>query len=112
MLVNDVEYVKRNVLSSLPELLSFASVIEKMNENDQPDAFKQAEMTLERLIRSAGNEMSDVVKKILEHVADLVHDSLRSKILNYYQDEKLGKEDVRRAMKLNEWFVYRLFCSV
>ena len=101
MLVNDVEYVKRSVLSSLPELLSFASVIEKINEHDQSDAFKQAEITLERLIRSAEEEMTDVIKKILEHVADLVHGSLRSKILNYYQDEKLGKVNVRQAMKLN-----------
>lgn len=95
MLVNDVEYVKRNVLSSLPKLLNFSSVIEKMMENYPTDNFEQTEITLQRLITTAEQEMTDVIKMILEHVAELVHTSLQSKISNYYKDERRGKANVR-----------------
>jgi hypothetical protein len=95
MLVNDIEYVKRNVLSSLPNLLNFSNVIAKMNENYESNDFEQTRVTLERLISTAEHEMTDVIKLIFEHVAALVHESLRSKILNYYRDEKRGKVDVR-----------------
>jgi hypothetical protein len=95
MLVNDIEYVKRNVLASLPNLLNFTSVIDKMIENDQSTDFQQTKITLEGLISTAEHEMTDVIKLIFEHVAALVHVSLQSKISNYYQDEKRGKIDVR-----------------
>ena len=95
MLVNDIEYVKRNVLSSLPTLLNFSTVIEKMIENYQSTDFEQTRLTLERLISSAENEMTDVIKLIFDHVATLVHKSLQSKISNYYRDEKREKPNVR-----------------
>ena len=95
MLVNDIEYVKRSVLSSLPNLLNFSGVIERMIENYESDAFRQTKVTLERLIATAENEMTDVIKLIFERVADLVHASLQGKIVNYYRDEKAGKVDVR-----------------
>lgn len=95
MLVNDIEFVKRNVLSSLPKLLNFSGVIAKMMENYSSDDFKQTEVTLKRLITSAEHEMTDVIKLIFEHVAELVHVSLRTKISSYYKDEKHGKVNVR-----------------
>jgi hypothetical protein len=99
MLVNDIEYVKQNVLSSLPNLLNFSSVIDKMIENYESKDFQQTKVTLERLISTAGNEMTDVIKLIFEHVATLVHASLQIKFSNYYRDEKAGKVDVRNAQK-------------
>ncbi|CAF3534518.1 unnamed protein product [Adineta steineri] len=93
MLVNDIEYVKRNVLSSLPNLLNFSTVIDKMIENYGSDDFSQTKVTLERLISTAAHEMTDVIKSILEHVAQSVHESLKAKITNYYRDEKAGKVD-------------------
>jgi hypothetical protein len=97
MLVNDIEYVKRNVLSSLPKLLNFSSVIEKMVENYESKDFEQTKITLERLISTAEQEMTDVIKLIFEHVAKLVHASLTTKITNYYKDERRGKTDVRKT---------------
>jgi hypothetical protein len=95
MLVNDIEYVKTNVLSSLPKLLNFSNVIAKMIENYPSDDFKKTEITLERLIKTAEREMNDVIKLIFEHVADLVHEALQTKIANYYKDVKRGKANVR-----------------
>jgi len=95
MLVNDIEYVKQNVLSSLPKLLNFSTVIGKMIEHYQSDDFKQTEITLERLIKTAEHEMTDVIKLIFEHVAALVHETLQSKIATYYKDVKQGKVNVR-----------------
>ena len=99
MLVNDIEYVKRNVLSSLPDLLNFSSVIGKMIENYDSQDFQQTKVTLERLISTAEHEMTDVIKLVFEHVATLVHASLQKKISNYYRDEKAGKIDVRYMKK-------------
>lgn len=96
MLVNDIEYVKRTLLSSLPTLLNFSTVIDKMVENYDSDDFQQTQVTLERLIATAEHEMTDVIKLIFEHVGIFVHASLQKKILNYYQDEKRGKVDVRK----------------
>ena len=96
MLVNDIEYVKCTVLSSLPTLLNFSVVIDKMVEQYKSDDFKHTKITLERLITTAEHEMTDVIKLIFEHVAGLVHASLQSKILSYYRDEKRGKVDVKK----------------
>ncbi|CAF0826106.1 unnamed protein product [Adineta ricciae] len=98
MLVNDIEYVKRNVLSSLPNLLNFSGVIERMIENYESDDFRQTKVTLERLIATAENEMTDVIKLIFERVADLVHASLQGKIVNYYRDEKAAKVDCMKEV--------------
>jgi hypothetical protein len=98
MLVNDIEYVKRNVLSSLPDLLNFSGVIDKMIENYESNDFEQTKVTLERLITTANQEMTEVIKLIFDHVATLVHASLQSKIANYYRDEKRGKVDVRNQI--------------
>jgi hypothetical protein len=103
MLVNDIEYVKQNVLSSLPNLLNFSSVIDKMIENYESKDFQQTKITLERLISTAEHEMTDVIKLIFEHVATLVHASLQIKFSNYYRDEKAGKVDVRNTQKQNEF---------
>jgi putative hemolysin len=100
VLVNDIEYVKRSVLSSLPTLLNFNGVIDKMIENYQSDAFQQTKITLERLIATAEREMTDVIKLIFEHVATLVHASLPAKISNYYRDEKRGKPNVKNRMQI------------
>ena len=94
MLVNDIEYVKRNILSSLPTLLNFSVVIAKMVENYGSKEFEQTKLTLERLISTAENEMTDAIKLIFEHVATQVHASLQSKISNYYGDEKRRKVNV------------------
>ena len=102
MLVNDVEYVKRNVLSSLPNLLSFSSVIEKMIESYGSDNFRQTTVTLERLIATAEREMTEVINLIFQHVATLVHASLQVKISNYYRDEKAGKVDVSNEKRSSE----------
>ena len=95
MLVNDIEYVKRNLLSSLPTVLNFSSVIEKTIEYYDSTDSEQTRLTLERLISSAKQEMTDVIKLIFDHVARLVHESLHEKISNYYQEEKREKLDVR-----------------
>ena len=95
MLVNDIEYVKQNVLSSLPNLLSFDMVIGKLIENYDSNEFLRTKTTLERLITTAEREMDDVIKLILEHVATSFYFSLRSKISNYYLDEKREKIDVK-----------------
>jgi hypothetical protein len=94
MLVNDIEYVKRSILSALPNLLNFTVVIDKMIENYRSTSFQQTQVTLERLISTAEHEMTDVIKLIFEHVATLVHVSLKIKISNYYRDEKREKLDV------------------
>jgi hypothetical protein len=95
MLVNDIEYVKKNVLSSLPKLLNFTSVIDKMIENYESQDFLQTKITLERLISAAEHEMTDVIKLIFDHVAKAVHVSLQTRIANYYRDEKRGKSEVK-----------------
>jgi hypothetical protein len=97
MLVNDIEYVKQNVLSSLPKLLNFSSVLAKMAENYESISFENTKLTLERLISTAEHEMTGVIKLIFEHVATLVQVSLKVKISNYYRDEKRGKVDVRNS---------------
>lgn len=99
MLVNDIEYVKRSVLSSLPTLLNFSSVIERMVENYESDDFRQTKVTLERLIATAEQEMTEVIKVIFEHVATSVHSSLKTKIQNYYRDERASKVDVSSATR-------------
>ncbi|CAF4240234.1 unnamed protein product, partial [Rotaria sordida] len=60
ILVNDIEYVKRNLLLSLPDLLNFSAVINKMNENYDSTGFQQTKVTLERLIATAEHDMDDV----------------------------------------------------
>jgi hypothetical protein len=107
MLVNNIEYVKENVLSSLPNLLNFSNVIDKMVENYPSTDFQQTKITLERLISTAEHEMTDVIKLIFEHVATLVYESLQSKISNYYKDEKCGKADVRNRIRFD--FSYKFF---
>jgi hypothetical protein len=97
MLVNDIEYVKQNVLSSLPKLLNFSSVLAKMAENYESISFENTKLTLERLISTAEHEMTGVIKLIFEHVATFVQVSLKVKISNYYRDEKRGKVDVRNS---------------
>ncbi|CAF3844274.1 unnamed protein product [Rotaria sp. Silwood1] len=91
ILVNDIEYFKQRLLSSLPDLLHFSSVIDKMIENYESTGFQQTKVTLERLINTAENEMNDVIKLIFEHVATLFCVSLKDKILKYYKDEKCKK---------------------
>jgi hypothetical protein len=95
MLVNDIEYVKRNVLSSLPKLLNFSSVIDKMIENYESQDFLQTKITLERLISITEREMTDAIKHIFDYVAAVFHVSLQTKISNYYRDEKRGKSEVK-----------------
>ena len=84
MFVNDIEYVKRKVLSSLPNLLNFTSVINKMIENYESADFQQTRLTLDRLISTAESELNDVIKLIFEHVATSFYLYLRSKIYYYY----------------------------
>ncbi|UJR27967.1 hypothetical protein I4U23_009225 [Adineta vaga] len=111
MLVNDIEYVKRNVLSSLPNLLNFSGIIEKMIENYASNDFQQTRVTLERLIKTAEHEMTDVIKFIFEHVATLVHASLRVKISNYYRDEKAGKVDCMKDVNryIDQQILHQLY---
>ncbi|CAF1528076.1 unnamed protein product [Rotaria magnacalcarata] len=90
-LVNDIEYVKSNLLSSLPNLLNFSSVIDKMNEEYESTDFQRTKVTLERLIATAENEMNDVMKLIFEHVATSFYESLRGKIRDYYEAETRNK---------------------
>ncbi|CAF5129514.1 unnamed protein product, partial [Rotaria sp. Silwood1] len=49
ILVNDIEYIKRKLLSFLPNLLNFSTIIDKMNENYDSTGFQQIKVTLERL---------------------------------------------------------------
>ncbi|CAF4395340.1 unnamed protein product [Rotaria sp. Silwood2] len=93
ILVNDIEYVKQKLLSSLPCLLNFSSVIDKMIENYNSTDFQQTKVTLERLISTAEHEMNDVIKLIFERVATLFYVSLKDKISKYYEDEKRRKVD-------------------
>ncbi|CAM4903671.1 unnamed protein product [Rotaria socialis] len=90
-LVNDIEYVKSNLLSSLPNLLNFSSVIDKMNEEYGSTEFQRTKVTLERLIATAETEMNDVMKLIFEHVATSFYESLRGKIRDYYDAEAHNK---------------------
>ncbi|CAF0823207.1 unnamed protein product [Rotaria sp. Silwood1] len=93
ILVNDIEFVKQKLLSSLPDLLHFSSVIDKMIEYYESTDFQQTKVTLERLIATAENEMNDVIKLIFERVATLFYVSLKDKISKYYEDEKRKKVD-------------------
>lgn len=65
-----------------------------MVESYESSDFDQTRATLERLISTAEQEMTDVIKLIFEHVATLVHAALQTKITNYYRDEKRAKVDV------------------
>ena len=65
-----------------------------MGESYDSSDFDQTRTTLERLISTAEQEMTDVIKLIFEHVATLVHAALQTKITNYYRDEKRAKVDV------------------
>ncbi|CAF4770386.1 unnamed protein product [Rotaria sp. Silwood1] len=93
VVVNDIDYVKQKLLSSLPDLLHFSSVIDKMIEYYESTDFQQTKVTLERLIATAENEMNDVIKLIFERVATLFYVSLKDKISKYYEDEKRKKVD-------------------
>ncbi|CAF1432139.1 unnamed protein product, partial [Rotaria sordida] len=93
ILVNDIEYVKQKLLSSLPDLLNFTTVVDKMNENYDSTDFQQTKVTLERLIATAEHEMNDVITLIFERVATLFFVSLKDKISKYYEDEKRKKVD-------------------
>lgn len=99
-LVNDIEFVKRHVLSSLPTLLNFSDVIDKMIDHYETDNFKQLRTTLERLIATAEQEMTDVIKLILDHVAEFIRLSLKSKIKNYYIEERRGRPNVKSLFQL------------
>jgi len=92
-LVNDIYCLEKELLTSLPELLKFDSVIAKMAENYESDEFDQAILTLNRLIVSAKTEMTDVILLIFEHVTDLINASLQSKIATYYREEKRARPD-------------------
>ncbi|CAF1360717.1 unnamed protein product, partial [Rotaria sordida] len=93
ILVNDIEYVKQKLLSSLPDVLHFSTVVDKMKENYDSTDFQQTKVTLERLIATAEHEMNDVITLIFERVATLFFVSLKDKISKYYEDEKRKKVD-------------------
>ena len=95
MLINDIEYVKTHVPSSLPELLNFSNVIAKMIENFPSDDFTQIKVTLERVIQRAEREMNDVIKLIFEGVIDLIGQTLQTMVIAYYDDVKRGRPNVR-----------------
>ena len=57
MLINDIESVKKNVVSSLPKSLNFSNVIAKMAEHFLSDDFKETERNLELVIQRAEYEM-------------------------------------------------------
>ncbi|CAF2345788.1 unnamed protein product [Rotaria sp. Silwood2] len=98
ILVNDIEYVKQKLLSSLPCLLNFSSVIDNMIEHyDSPD-FQQTKVTLERLISTAEHKMNNVIKLIFECASTLFYVSLKDKISKYYEDEKHNKVDPMNDM--------------
>ncbi|CAF4971655.1 unnamed protein product [Rotaria sp. Silwood1] len=93
ILVNDIEYIKRKLLSFLPNLLNFSTIIDKMNENYDSTGFQQIKVTLERLITTAEYKMNDVIKLIFKRVTTLFFISLKDKISKYYEDEKCKKVD-------------------
>ncbi|CAF2572187.1 unnamed protein product [Rotaria sp. Silwood2] len=93
ILVNDIEYVKQKLLSSLPRLLNFLSVIDKMIEEYDRTDFPETKVTLAGLISTAEHEMNDVIKLIFERVTALFYESLKDKISKYYEDEKRKKVD-------------------
>lgn len=88
MVVNDIEYVKRNLLLLLPDLLNFDSVIDKLIENYQSKSLAQTKVTLDRLIFTTENEMDAAISCIFEHVVECFSESLAIKISNYYRGEK------------------------
>ena len=106
MLVNDIEYVKQKVLSSLPVHLNFEGVIEKLIENFGEEKFQKLKVTLERLISNAEKEMAEVIKVIFDHVADLVQVTLKNKINIYYRDEKQNKVNVNHLELLSQSFLF------
>ncbi|CAF1131886.1 unnamed protein product, partial [Didymodactylos carnosus] len=93
ILVNDIEYVKRKVLSSLPELLQFRLIIQEMDTHYSNSDFSKTEDTLNRLIQVASNEMANVIDEIFDQVVALVYGALETKIRAYYKSEKISKED-------------------
>ena len=109
MLVNDIEYIKKHLLSSLPRLLNFSSVIDKMNNNYRTADFGRGHKTLERLIQYAENQMTEVVQLIFQNIVESFRTSLRIKISNYYKEEKRGKSNVRRFGYLNSFGSFSSF---
>ncbi|CAF4339718.1 unnamed protein product, partial [Rotaria sordida] len=93
ILVNDIEYVKQKLLSSLPDVLHFSTVVDKMKENYDSTDFQQTKVTLERLIATAEREMNDVITLIFDRAASLICASLKDEISKYYEDEKCKKVD-------------------
>ncbi|CAF4901586.1 unnamed protein product [Rotaria sp. Silwood1] len=83
--------LETRLLSSLPDVLCFSSVIDKMIERYESADFQQTKVTLERLISTAENEMNDVIKVIFERFATLFYVSLKEKISKYYEDEEHKK---------------------
>ncbi|CAF1373508.1 unnamed protein product [Rotaria sordida] len=93
ILINDIENVKKRILLSLPDLLNFTDVINNMIKYSELTSLQKTELTLKRLISTAEDEMNGVIKLIFDRVATLFYVSLKSKIFNYYEEEKLGKAD-------------------
>ncbi|CAF4550359.1 unnamed protein product, partial [Rotaria sp. Silwood2] len=114
ILVNDIEYVKQKLLSSLPCLLNFSSVIDKMIENYNSTDFQQTKVTLERLISTAEHEMNDVIKLIFERVATLFYVSLKDKISKYYEDEKRKKVDAMNDINqyIDQEILHKLYSGL
>lgn len=105
MLVNDIEYVKTNILSSLPQLLNFSDVIMKMVDSYGSTGFESTHITLTRLIKTTEDRMNEVIALIFENVAKSFYESLKVKIRNYYHDEKRARANVRKRQEKTLIFV-------
>ncbi|CAF3363124.1 unnamed protein product [Rotaria sp. Silwood1] len=110
VVVNDIDYVKQKLLSSLPDLLHFSSVIDKMIESYELTDFQQTKVTLERLIATAENEMNNVIELIFDHVDTLFCASLKDKVSKYYEDEK--NENVDPMKDINQYIDHEIVAKL
>ncbi|CAF1256747.1 unnamed protein product [Rotaria sp. Silwood1] len=110
ILVNDIEYIKQTLLSSLPNLLHFSSVIDKMIKNYESKDFQQTIVTLERLITTAKNEMNNTINLIFERFIELFDECLKDKISKYYENEKHKRIEPMRDMNhyIDQEILYKL----